>query len=76
LLLFGLDPAKVVMSVDANFSKIVYTSSDLICGANVEVVGTEVDVEAEPKVCKFVACEVAIPAKTNFATAFIRLSAF
>jgi hypothetical protein len=69
LLLFGLDPAKAVTSVDANFSKIADKSSDLICGAEVKVVGTEVNVKAEPEVCKFVVREVAIPANTNFAAA-------
>ena len=43
--LLGLEPANAVMRVDANFSKSAFKSSVLMCGADIEVKGTEVDVE-------------------------------
>ena len=41
----GLEADNAVTRVAANFSKIANRSSDLICGADVEVVGINAEVE-------------------------------
>ena len=65
-LVIGLEPANAVRSVAANVSRIAVRSSDLICGKDVKVVGTDVEVE-EWEFRKDVICEVFDPAKTNLA---------
>ena len=43
--LVGFEPARVVTRVAANLSRIAKKSSDLIWGADVNVVGADVNVE-------------------------------
>ena len=69
----GFVPAKVVMRVAVNFSRIAMRSSDLIWGDNVEVVG----IDEEPAECglsREVESEMIDPAKMNFAAAWISSS--
>ena len=68
--LVGFEPAKVVMRVAVNFSRIAKRSSNLIWGADVDVVGTEVEVK-EWELRSDVVSEVFEPAKMNLAASWM-----
>ena len=61
----GFEPAKAVMRVVANFSRMEFKSSGLIRGDDAEVVGTDAEVDWF-EVSKDAVLKILDPARTNF----------